>query len=80
MDESDPVARRRRARERARWPGGLSSLDRQGETGPVDASPATRLSLVTELTLSAWALSGRPLPDYDRAHMPGRLIRADEDA
>ena len=28
-----------------------------------------------QLALDAWALTGQPLPDYDRASIPGRLIR-----
>jgi hypothetical protein len=30
------------------------------------------------LAVEAWTLSGRPLPTYERANMPGRLFRADE--
>ena len=29
-----------------------------------------RVAAVAELTLSAWTLAGRPLPDYTRATMP----------
>lgn len=31
---------------------------------------AQRVAAVTELTLEAWRLSGRPLPTYTRATMP----------
>ena len=29
-----------------------------------------RVAAVAELTLEAWRLSGRPLPNYSRANMP----------
>lgn len=35
---------------------------------------AERLAATWELTLQAWAVAGLPLPDYDRAHMPIRLV------
>jgi len=34
-----------------------------------------RVGMLWELTLGAWALTGRPLPAYLRAEMPGRIIR-----
>lgn len=37
-------------------------------------SVAARLAATWELTLQAWAVAGRPLPDYDRAHMPIRMV------
>jgi len=37
--------------------------------------PSTRIAMVWPITLDAWATSGRPIPDYDRAHAPGRLLR-----
>lgn len=41
----------------------------------VVATPAERLASMWSLSMDAWALSGQPIPDYDRAHMPGRVIR-----
>jgi len=32
-----------------------------------------RLALVARLSREAWALTGRPLPSYTRATMPGRI-------
>jgi hypothetical protein len=32
--------------------------------------------MVWEITVDTWELSGRPLPDYSRAEMPLRLLRA----
>ena len=37
-----------------------------------------RLAMMWELTLGAWSLTGKPLPDYTRANMPGRIIRPGE--
>lgn len=31
--------------------------------------------MLWELTLGAWALTGKPLPDYARAQMPGQIVR-----
>ena len=50
-------------------------LDDQAEFELVEAPPDVLVGLVTELTLAAWALQRRPIPDYARADMPGRLVR-----
>lgn len=34
-----------------------------------------RLAMMWELAVQAWRLAGHPLPDYDRATAPGRVIR-----
>lgn len=34
-----------------------------------------RLTMMGELALRAWTLSGRDLPRYSRSEMPGRIIR-----
>ena len=34
--------------------------------------------MVWELTLGAWALAGRPLPEYDRHQAPLRYVPARE--
>jgi len=39
-------------------------------------SPSARVAMVWELTLDAWASSGQPIPDYDRSHAPGRMLRS----
>jgi hypothetical protein len=56
----------------------ITSLDAAvDDDGFVDAPPGERVAMVYELTLAAWALSGRPMPTYSRAEIPGRLIRGD---
>lgn len=34
--------------------------------------------MMWSLAVEAWRLSGWPLPDYDRAHLPARLFRPGE--
>ncbi len=36
------------------------------------STSAERLAMVFELSMLAWAASGRPFPQYDRATMPVR--------
>lgn len=43
---------------------------REAGESRVGGTPAERLALLTELSSSAWALTGRPLPTYTRATMP----------
>lgn len=38
-------------------------------------SPAERLAMVWELTARAWALTGKPVPTYDRGVMPVAIVR-----
>jgi len=43
-----------------------------------DTTPEERLAMMWPLAVEAWRLSGRPLPDYDRAHIPARLFQPGE--
>jgi hypothetical protein len=67
-----------RAARRASWP---ISIHRQGSEPGEDLSATTtaeeRLAMVWELSVRAWALSGREWPEYERNTMPGRVIRPD---
>lgn len=38
-------------------------------------SAEERLAMMGELALEAWSLSGRTLPSYERASVPGRVVR-----
>jgi len=38
-------------------------------------TPEQRLVMVTVLTSRMWELTGRPVPSYGRATMPGRVLR-----
>ncbi len=64
-------AREERARKRRNWPGGLTRTHEPAQR----TTAAARLATMWQLALDAWAYRGEPLPEYDRAAMPGRLIR-----
>lgn len=68
-----------RRRARAQWPGALTSLGNQSDAAIVrHGTPGERIAMVWRVTLDAWASSGRPIPSYSRANMPGRLTRCDD--
>jgi hypothetical protein len=73
MSPLDEVARR--AALRASWPGTVTSLAAAAEAADLSTAttPEQRVAMVWELTLGAWAVSGRPLPEYTRAEMPGSV-------
>jgi len=50
-------------------------LEDQADVELIDAPRNVLVGMVTELTLAAWAMQRRPIPDYARAEMPGRLAR-----
>lgn len=62
---------------RASWPGVVSNLAGASEAADLRATTTAeqRVALVWELTLGAWSLTGKPLPSYERAQMPGRVVR-----
>lgn len=70
----DDAGERRKAR--LTWP---VRGYRLGQEPPDDSSAETtreeRLASMWPLALEAWRLGGRPLPSYDRAHIPARLLR-----
>lgn len=73
---SDEEARRR---ARAGWPVRMYRLGEEPpDVLPPEVSPEERLAITWRLSLEAWSLTGRPFPDYDRAHIPSRLFRLGE--
>ena len=67
-----------RAAARRNWPIRAFHLGEE----PVDDLRATttaaeRLNMVWQLTVDAWTLSGRKIPDYPRNETPVRIIRSD---
>jgi hypothetical protein len=68
------ASREQRAEERRR----RAVLTRSRLDAPaVDAEPtagAEAISLVTQLTRQAWALSGNPWPAYRRSEIPCRFV------
>lgn len=75
--ETAESERQRRVQERSSWPirrfrlGDEPSDDLRGQT-----TPEERLAMMWGLARRAWLLSGRRLPDYDRATVPGKVIRS----
>lgn len=66
-----------RAAARKNWPVRVFRLGDE----PVDDLRATttaseRLDMVWQLTVDAWTLSGRKIPDYLRHETPVRIIRS----
>jgi hypothetical protein len=59
--------------------GGSARVYRLGEEPGDDLSalttPEQRLAMVTVLSRRMWELTGRPVPSYERASMPGRVLR-----
>jgi hypothetical protein len=65
-----------RARRRSEWP--VRVFKRGSEPSDdlsATATAAQRLAMMWPLALEAWALTGKPMPDYSRSTMPVRIIR-----
>jgi hypothetical protein len=79
--DGEADARRARALARATWPGERTDLHSQSDAIFVrHGTPGERIGMVWRITLDAWASSGRSMPQYTRATMPGRVIRATDAA
>ncbi len=78
MARSEPTpdeARRARARARASWPIRRTTLDDDADDLSDTTTADERLAMMAHLARDAWASSGMPWPSYDRADMPGRVVR-----
>ena len=65
-----------RAKARATWPVRVVPLGEEAATDARDTTTADeRLRLVAVLTREQWAFSGREIPTYPRADMPGCVLR-----
>lgn len=74
MDDARRKAREARAAARRRQLSG--GVYRLGEDPPAQlATPEARLETMWALAKDAWLMSGRAMPEYTRAEMPGRVIR-----
>lgn len=72
-------AEARRAR-RASWPIRRFELGQEPSDDLSEWTTANgRLAMVWPLTLLAWSLAGREVPDYDRRDLPGRVLRAGDE-
>ena len=65
-----------RKRARAAWPIRKVGLREEALTDERDRSTVDeRIALVWTLTRRQWTFAGRAIPTYDRASMPGRVLR-----
>lgn len=75
-DDLDAAERARRRRD---WP--IRSYTLGSEPGD-DLSATTtaeeRLAMMWPLALEAWALTGKPMPEYSRSTMPVRVLEHPE--
>lgn len=67
--------REARRAARARWPIHKTTLEHERTEVLSGFTPSELVAMVHRLTLDAWAMSGRPLPDLPRDQWPGRIIR-----
>jgi len=64
-----------RAKARNNWPIRKTRLGDEDELSLLSTTqPDERLAMMWQLTLDAWAASGRKIPDYPRDQTPGVLI------
>ncbi len=65
-----------RAAQRASWPVVRTSLA-VSDDDDLSATTTTeqRLAMMWQVSVDAWASSGRPAPDYTRENAPGRVLR-----
>jgi hypothetical protein len=67
--------RESRAVHRREWPVRVFQLgDEPRENLSASTTPQERLAMVWTLTLDAWSLSRRPLPEYERRDAPVRRL------
>lgn len=71
----DERSRSDRALQRQNWPGKLRRLDALDDAVCPSTDPGELIASVTAITLSAWAMMNRAIPDYSRATAPGCVIR-----
>jgi len=71
--QDDEQARRHARRH---WPITLHALG--SEPPPDSTTPLERIGMMWELVVQAYATAGIPIPDYDRAHTPVRVVRLDQ--
>jgi hypothetical protein len=67
-------SRSQRAAKRTHWP--IRAVDSENNDElelAQTTTPSQRLAMMNRLTLDAWALLGKTLPDYSRQEIPGTL-------
>lgn len=71
--QDDEQARRHARRN---WPIAVHALG--SEPPPDSTTPLERVGMMWELVVQAYAVAGIPIPNYDRAHTPIRVLRRSE--
>jgi hypothetical protein len=62
---------RKESGDRGSWPVAVYRLGHEpGDDLSASTTPEARLAMVWTLTLEAWSLSGRDLPEYPRSETP----------
>lgn len=76
MNGGTEESRSARAAARRTWAVRLARLQDAGRDDlSAVTSPEERIAMVWALTVDAWALAGLPMPDYERADAPVRVVR-----
>ena len=61
------------------WPVRIFPLGKEpGDDLSATTTVAERLAMVAVLSERLWRLTGRPVPEYTRSTMPGRVLRPHE--
>lgn len=69
-----------RAARRQHWPIRRYELGSEpDENLSADTTVEERIAMVWRLTLDAWVSGRLPMPTYDRANTPGRILRGARD-
>jgi hypothetical protein len=67
------------AADRSSWPVRRYRLGAEPADDLSDVTSAEeRLAVMWSMACQGWALAGRSMPTYDRAHIPMRLVRPGE--
>jgi len=76
MDEREERERAARAEARRSWPIRKFRLGEEPDDDLSEATTATeRLEMMWPMTVDAWTLAGKKIPDYPRDKTPVRVIR-----
>jgi len=78
MSKSDVPDADSRRQARTGWPMTVRRLDESGDDVSDVTTASERIAMMWPLAQEAWRLAGRPIPSYDRAHIPSRVFRPGE--
>ncbi|HEX4340459.1 MAG TPA: hypothetical protein VH062_31340 [Polyangiaceae bacterium] len=76
MDAAAKERAERRKQRASQWPIRRFDLGQEPLRDPLDRSTVDeRIAMMWPLAKEAWSVAGMPIPDYDRANMPGALVQ-----